>query len=143
MVEDKIGWSAEVLPKYRELRFDEMEYSLPAEAGPECFQEVRKRIKAKHRRVVGWRILYRTVAPDDASLSTCHKRGTVTISLHHNAALPFRAYFRDIKPIFRDYGGRPHWGKKHTLKAEKVRPLYPMWDHFQELRRRLIRTESF
>jgi FAD/FMN-containing dehydrogenase len=134
-VEEELGWSAEVLPKKRVLKFDEMEYSLPAEAGPECFQEVRKRVKEKHRQTVAWRVLYRTIAPDDAYLSTVHGRETVTISLHHNAGMPFEDYFNDIEPIFRAYGGRPHWGKKHNLKAKDLRPLYPQWDRFAEIRR--------
>lgn len=135
LVEEESGWSAEVLPKHRELKFDEMEYSLPAEASTECFQEVRKRVKERHRKMVGWRLLYRTVAPDDAFLSTAHRRETVTLSLHQNTGLPFWEYFKDIEPIFRAYGGRPHWGKKHTLRADDLRPLYSMWDRFLEIRR--------
>lgn len=128
------GWSNEVLPRHRDLKFEEMEYALPVEAGPACFQEVRARVKAKWRKIVGWRVLYRTVAPDDAFLSPYYERDSVTISIHHNAGMPFWEYFADIEPIFRAYGGRPHWGKKHTLKAHHLRPLYPMWDRFLELR---------
>jgi L-gulonolactone oxidase len=31
-------------------------------------------------------------------------------------------------------GGRPHWGKWHTLEAAELRGLYPRWDDFQALR---------
>jgi FAD/FMN-containing dehydrogenase len=136
-VADKEGWSAEVLPRERTLKFDEMEYAIAAEAGPACFQEVRQRIIQKHRKDVAWRVLYRTVAGDDSWLSPAFGRDTVTISLHHNAGLPFDAYFNDIEPIFRAYGGRPHWGKKHNLKAQQLRSLYPMWDQFAEARQQL------
>lgn len=129
------GWSAEVLPRTRELRFDEMEYALPAEAGPACFEAVRRRIKARHRRQVAWRVMYRTVAADDAFLSPHYGRDSVTISLHHNAGLPFEAYFNDIEPIFRAYGGRPHWGKKHNLTAQELAPLYPELSRFLEIRK--------
>lgn len=70
LVEEKSDWSHEIISKTRELRFEEMEYALPAAAGPACFQEVRRRIKERHRQHVGWRVLYRTVAADDAYLST-------------------------------------------------------------------------
>jgi FAD/FMN-containing dehydrogenase len=133
-VREEEGWSAEILPRKRVLKFDEMEYSLPAEAGPECFQEIRARVKAKHRKNVAWRVLYRTIAADDAYLSTMYGRETVTISLHQNAGLPFWDYFNDIEPIFRHYDGRPHWGKKHNLKAKDLQKLYPMWDKFAEIR---------
>ncbi len=136
-VKDEIGWSSDILPKVRELKFDEMEYALPAEAGLACFQEVRQRVKERHRKLVGWRVLYRTVAADDAYLSPFYERDTVTISLHQNASLPFWEYFKDIEPIFRAYGGRPHWGKKHTLKADDLQTLYPMWNRFLEIRTRM------
>ena len=131
------GWSNEVLSRKRVLRFDEMEYAVPADVGEECFLEVRKRIMQRHRRTVGWRVLYRYVAADDAYLSTAHGRDTVTISLHQNNTLPYDEYFNDIEEVFLRYGGRPHWGKKHGLEAEDLEPLYPRWSEFQRVRREL------
>jgi FAD/FMN-containing dehydrogenase len=133
-VEDKVDWSHRVIAQKRSLRFEEMEYALPAEAGADCFREIRERVKDRHRHIVGWRVLYRTVAADDAWLSPAHGRDTVTISLHQNATLPYREYFADIETIFRSYGGRPHWAKKHSLTATELRPLYPAWDRFQAMR---------
>ena len=137
LVQDTTDWSHTVIAQQRELRFDEMEYALPADQGLACFQEIRKRVTAKHRHLVGWRTLYRTVAPDGAMLSPAGGRPTVTISLHQNASLPYEDYFADIEPIFRACGGRPHWGKKHSLTAAELRPLYPRWDQFQAIRREL------
>jgi FAD/FMN-containing dehydrogenase len=136
-VEALDGWSAEVIAKKRHLKFDEMEYAIPAHAAVACFQDVRRRIKQKHRKTIGWRLLYRTVAADDAFLSSSYKKDTVSISLHHNAGMPFWDYFKDIEPIFRAYGGAPHWGKKHTLSAKALEPLYPRWGRFLEIRRQL------
>jgi FAD/FMN-containing dehydrogenase len=135
VVEDRVGWSHTIISKERELKFEEMEYALPAEAGPPCFEEIRKRVLSHHRRTVAWRVLYRFVAADDAYLSTAHARETVTISLHHNAGMPYDEYFNDIEPIFRSYGGRPHWGKKHSLRAEQLRSLYPKWNAFLDVSR--------
>ena len=137
LLSEETGWSNEVIANIRELRFEEMEYALPAEAGRVCFREVRRRIKEHWRHLVGWRVLYRTIAADDAYLSPAYDRPTVTISLHQNATLPFQEYFSDIEPIFRAHGGRPHWGKKHTLRAADLRPLYPAWDRFYEVRQRI------
>ncbi|MDD5703026.1 MAG: D-arabinono-1,4-lactone oxidase [Dehalococcoidales bacterium] len=133
-VEDITGWSFQALTKQRQLKFDEMEYFLPAETAPHCFQEVRQKVKERHRKQVAWRVLYRTVAPDDGYLSPAWGRQTATISLHQNASLPFQEYFTDIEPVLRSYGGRPHWAKKHSLKAEQLKPLYPLWDRFLEIR---------
>lgn len=128
-----------MIPKHGGLAymFEEMEYAVPAELGVECFLKVRQRIIEKWRRTVGWRVLYRFTKVDDSWLSTAHGRETVTISLHQNATLPWEDYFADIEPIFRDCDGRPHWAKKHSLTAAELRPLYPKWDAFIDLRRRM------
>ena len=52
---DETGPSYEILPNHRELFFEEMEYMLPLEVGPDAFREARERIKAHHRQYVGWR----------------------------------------------------------------------------------------
>jgi FAD/FMN-containing dehydrogenase len=130
------GWSHELIARRRQLKFEEMEYALPAEAGVACFRAIHERMKTHHRRDVAWRVLYRHVAADDAFLSPAHGRETVTISLHHNAGLPYAAFFDDIEPVFRAHDGRPHWGKKHSLGAAQLRELYPRWDDFLAWRKR-------
>ncbi len=35
------------------------------------------------------------------------------------------------------HGGRPHWGKMHTLTARQLRERYPRFDDFTALRDRL------
>jgi FAD/FMN-containing dehydrogenase len=45
--------------------------------------------------------------------------------------------FRAVESVFHRYGGRPHWGKIHSLKAADLEKLYPHWGAFRELRRRL------
>lgn len=137
LYEEDLGPIHEVLPKDQEQRYEEMEYLLPAEAGPACFREVRDRIMRRHRQRVGWRVLYRTIAGDRNHLSPSFGRDSVSIALLHNASLPYEDYFFDIEQIFLAYGGRPHWGKKHSLRAEGLRPLYPEWDRFARTRRLL------
>lgn len=136
-VEDIENFVGLVLPKKRELKFDEMEYALPQENGLDCFREIRKRIKEKHRKDVAWRVLYRCIASDDTYISPHQGRESVSISLHHNAGLPFEEYFNDIEPIFKNWGGRPHWAKKHNMTADKLAPLYPRWSAFHAIRRKL------
>jgi FAD/FMN-containing dehydrogenase len=136
-VEDNSGFAIDVLPKERDLKFDEMEYALPLEAGPECFRAVRKMIREKFRKTVAWRVLYRTIEADDFYISPCYGHKTVTISLHQNAGFPFMEFFRAIEPVFRDFGGRPHWGKKHTLQSREISNLYPKWNNFLEIRAKM------
>jgi FAD/FMN-containing dehydrogenase len=133
---ERIGWSAHVIPSIRVNKFNEMEYAVPAEAGPACFRLVRARMRARHSDVA-WPVEYRTLAADDAWLSPAHGRATVTISIHQDARLPFRDFFADIEAIFRDHRGRPHWGKIHYRSAAELRDLYPMWDRFTALRQEM------
>ncbi|AEF39858.1 D-arabinono-1,4-lactone oxidase [Hoyosella subflava] len=130
---DERGPSYEVIPNFRDLKFDEMEYMLPLEHGLEAFRRVRERVKDRHRDKVGWRVLVRTVAPDDAMLSNI-RQPTMTIALLQNASLDHEPYFRDMEALFLDWGGRPHWGKKHYRTAPDLRRMYPDWDAFLTLR---------
>ena len=132
------GYGHEIIPTHSGIphRFDECEYALPAESGPACFEAVRRRVLGRWRATVGWRVLYRTVAADDTWLSPAHGRATVTLSLHQNATLPWSDYFRDVEAIFREFGGRPHWAKKHTARARDLEPMYPRWRDFLRLRER-------
>ncbi|WP_022872598.1 D-arabinono-1,4-lactone oxidase [Nesterenkonia alba] len=134
---DIIGPSYEVIPNDRHLPFEEMEYMLPFDTELEAFREVRQRVKTKHRARVGWRVLVRTIAPDTAMLSNAQQRRTMTIALLQNNTLPFKEYFDDMEPLFRTFGGRPHWGKKHTLKGNELAELYPEWEEFHRIRRRM------
>ncbi len=133
---ERIGWSHEVIPSVREERFVEMEYALPASAGPACFRAVRERMRERHPEVA-WPVEYRTLRSDGAWLSTAHARETVTISLHQGATLPWQEFFADLEPVLREHGGRPHWGKRHTLGCAELAPLYPRFEAFLELAREL------
>ena len=135
--EIQVGPTHRAIPQARDLRFEEIEYMLPSEAFAACFAEVRRRIKERHRRHAGWRVLVRSIAADDIWLSNAYGRPTTTIACLQNTTLPYEEYFQDMEAVFRQYGGRPHWGKKHWLTARELRPLYPRWDDFRAVRRRL------
>jgi L-gulono-1,4-lactone dehydrogenase len=51
--------------------------------------------------------------------------------------MEFETYFRAVEAIMEDYGGRPHWGKRHYQSAATLAARYPEWNRFQEVRRRL------
>ncbi|MEE3329336.1 MAG: D-arabinono-1,4-lactone oxidase [Myxococcota bacterium] len=130
---ESVDWSHRILPSVRTDRFVEMEYALPAAAAFEVFAAVRERMRARHPGIQ-WPVELRFVAADDAWLSPATGRDSITLSLHQDARLPFRAFFADIEPLLREGGGRPHWGKWHSLVAADLEPLYPRWAEFAELR---------
>lgn len=135
--EDETDVSHRNIPRHRDLRFEEIEYMIPSSEFPACFAELRRRVIRRHRRYVGWRVLVRTIAADDIYLSNANGRATTAIACLQNTSLPYQEYFDDVEAVLRAHGGRPHWGKKHSLTARELRPLYPDWDTFARIRRRL------
>ncbi|MGH2899204.1 MAG: D-arabinono-1,4-lactone oxidase, partial [Solirubrobacteraceae bacterium] len=106
-------WSYRVLTHPRTTRFNEMEYTLPAEAGPDCLREILRAIRERDLPVC-FPLECRYVREDDVWLSMFYARPGFSISIHQFAELDFHPYFEVIEPIFWRYEGRPHWGKLHT-----------------------------
>jgi FAD/FMN-containing dehydrogenase len=77
------------------------------------------------------------VRGDDIYLSPASGRDSAYIAVHMYRGMPYRQYFAAVEAIFRDFGGRPHWGKMHMLTAAELRGLYPEWARFQAARRQL------
>jgi L-gulono-1,4-lactone dehydrogenase len=59
------------------------------------------------------------------------------VAVHMYRGLEFESYFRAVEAIMDEYGGRPHWGKRHYQTAATLKPRYPEWDRFQAVRARL------
>lgn len=120
----------------RMVRFQETEWQLPLERGADAMRELAQHINRK-RVLVHFPIEYRYVRGDDIWLSPFYQRDSVSISVHQYAGMPHESFFAAAESIFRNHGGRPHWGKIHSLGARDLAPLYPRWDDFQRLRREL------
>lgn len=75
--------------------------------------------------------------PDDVALSTAYQRPSCYIAAHRYHKEPYREYFALLEPIFQEAGGRPHWGKLHTLGQADLRERYPLFDEVARLRARL------
>jgi FAD/FMN-containing dehydrogenase len=113
-----------------------MEFAVPQEDGPACLRAIRDLMRTRHPEIV-WPIEYRTVRADDVPLSPAFDRATVTISVHQAAELSYAQFFSDAESVFRDFGGRPHWGKLHQYTARQLRRLYPRFDVFGAVRARV------
>ncbi len=132
----RVGRAYAIFPSPRNSRFNEMEYELPAEKGPECLKEILETVRKSGVRTL-FPLEYRYVAADDCWLSPMQGRATAAISVHQHHSVDYRPLFDLVEPIFWKYGGRPHWGKLHTLDAKRLAPLYPHWDDYQKVRARL------
>jgi L-gulono-1,4-lactone dehydrogenase len=134
--------SNRVYANTRLVRFTEMEYAIPRERAAEALERVLATIE-RRRLPVGFPIELRVVAPDDALLSTAYERPTAYIAVHQYVGMEFETYFRAVEAIMDEYGGRPHWGKRHYQTAATLRPRYPEWDTFLEVRERFDPERRF
>jgi FAD-linked oxidoreductase len=133
---ERAGESHEVLAHPRTVRFNEMEYTVPAELGPECLRAILAEIRARDLPVC-FPLECRFVREDDVWLGMFHERAGFSISIHQFQDEDWRPYFAAIEPIFWKFAGRPHWGKLHSLDAARLAALYPRWSDFQAVRRSL------
>ena len=131
-----IDVSYKVLANIRNYRFNEMEYSVPIEAGASCLRAILKKISDDNIDVV-FPLEYRYVKGDDVWLSMFEGGARASISIHRDARFDYRPYFDAIEPIFWEHAGRPHWGKVHSLGYETLRKLYPRLDDFRAIREAL------
>ncbi|MDP3746054.1 MAG: D-arabinono-1,4-lactone oxidase [Phenylobacterium sp.] len=128
------GWK--LLSTERPVRFNEMEFHLPVATHLAALKAVVAAIET-HRPDVFFPIEVRRIAADEAWLSPFQggPRGSIAVHCHYKDEYDF--LFSLIQPILRKHGGRPHWGKLHSLKARDLAALYPNWNDFLEVRRRL------
>lgn len=132
----KVRWSHEIFPSPRTVRFNEMEYSIPFEMGPDTIRKIVREIR-KRSINTGFPIEYRTVAPDDVWLSPFYQRKSATIAVHQYFRVNTSRLFDMCESIFRSVEGRPHWGKRHTRTREEFEELYPKFGEFNALRKKL------
>ncbi len=137
----RLAWSYDVLANERNDKHSEMEYSVPAEHGPDCLRALRSLI-ASDFPDLAWPLEFRTLAADDVWLSSAYRRPTVTISVHQGVDFDDEALFRACEEIFLGYQGRPHWGKVHYLGGKQLAEIHERWsdwwrvrDHYDPSRR--------
>ena len=137
-----IDRSDRVFVNERRVRFTEMEYGVPREHGPEAVRRVVEWVR-RNEYPVFFPIEMRVAAGDDALLSPSHERATAYIAVHQYRGMEWRPYFEAVEAIMNEYGGRPHWGKRHFQTAATLAPRYPAWDAFQRARDALDPGRTF
>jgi FAD-linked oxidoreductase len=132
----RVDRSDRIFASPRLVRFTEMEYALPRAHTTEAVRRVLETIERRGF-AVPFPIEVRTVAADDALLSTAHGRESGYVAVHMYRGMQWRPYFEAVEQIMDSLGGRPHWGKRHFQTAATLRSRYPQWDRFQAVRARL------
>ncbi|MEJ1155921.1 D-arabinono-1,4-lactone oxidase [Microbacterium marmarense] len=134
--------SDSVFATTRSVRFREMEYALPIENVRAAFEAVQALVRERR-----WRISFpvevRFTQGDELWMSTAHGRASGYIAVHRYWRDDPAEYFDAVEQIMTEFGGRPHWGKMHTLDASVLRERYPRFDDFVAVRDRLDPDRMF
>jgi FAD-linked oxidoreductase len=120
----------------RRVRFVESEYAVPRESLRDVLAELRRAVPRLADPVM-FPVEVRVAAADDIWLSTAYGRDSAYIAIHQYVGLPYQAYFDLFESVMAVVAGRPHWGKLHSLDAERLAALYPRLGDFRRLRAEL------
>lgn len=138
----KTNHSHKIFATVRLVRFNEMEYNIPAVHFEEAMKKVKDTI-TKEKIATNFPIECRFVKGDNLYLSPAYQRDSAYISFHMYRPMPYKDYFKKMEEIMLEYDGRPHWGKMHNLKADVLSKKYPKWQEFLTIREQLDPNQTF
>lgn len=127
-----------MLTSSRPSKFHEIEYHIPLEEGFKALREIVNLMNSNPNNYFPMEV--RRTAGDDAWLSPFNDGPRISIAVHAAHNERYDHFFTEVEPIFRKYGGRPHWGKLHSLTYAELSELYPRFSDFVELREQLDPT---
>ncbi len=130
----KVFHSHKVYATQRLVKFQEMEYNVPAEAFKDVFKDVKKIVNSKKFNI-HFPIENRWVKGDDVYMSPAYGRDSAYIACHVYNKKDSKAYFAALEEVFKAYNGRPHWGKMNTFTTQDIINMYPKFDVFMKFRK--------
>ncbi len=126
----------------RTVRFTESEYAVPRASVVPVLEALRAWVDSSGENLP-FPVEVRFAAADDLWLSTAYARDNAYVAVHQYHRMDGSRYFAAFEAIVAEHGGRPHWGKVHTLGADRLRELYPRFDDFVAVRDRLDPNRTF
>ena len=146
----RVGWTKEelVAPYDRVLSIAmppehaECEYAVPVARAAEAVRLTRRIIEENDYHV-NFPVEVRFVAADETMLSPAYGRDVCYVGAYTFGEGFARPFFDRFEREMKRLGGRPHWGKHLTLSREEAQRLYPLYDHFDEVRRELDPNGTF
>lgn len=131
-----------IFPSERDIRFEEMEFEIPAQNGIAALKAARALVRDRRYPII-FPFEFRAVKGDDIWMSPMHDTDCISISFHQYAQMPWQESFKAVEEVFASFGGRPHWAKRHTLTSDDVLRLYPMAQRWGAVRKRVDPTAKF
>lgn len=128
--------SHRVFCSVRGVRFVETEYAVPREATNDVLGEMASWFGSS-RAPVSFPLEVRFLAADDVWLSGAYGRDSAYIAVHQYWRGRYDELFAQFERIVAAHGGRPHWGKMHSLDAARLEQVHPRLAEFTRVRDRL------
>jgi len=139
---ERVAYSSEIYPMEYVPNFHELEYAIPVESGKEALRQIRELMLTKHTNCI-YPVEYRFVAADSGMLSPYYQRASVTVSVSGGPGIDYWSYLLDVDVILKQYRARPPWGKLPLNRAEDMPSLYPRFNNFQAIRRKMDPSGHF
>lgn len=139
---ERIDDSGKLSTPSSRVRFTEMEYAIPVPRVIEAIERILGVIQSR-RLPVASPIEVRFADPDSALLSPASDGPVAYVAVHQYVGLPWEEYFAAAETILLGLGGRPHWGKRHTLTARDFAQRVPGWEQFAKARAHLDPDGAF
>ena len=133
---ERFGPAYQIYPMVYDPNFHEVEYFLPLERARDILIEMR-RLMMRWLPLSVYPLEVRVVAQDEAWMSPNYQRDNLVVSISGEPGVDYWPYLRACDSLFAEFGGRPHWGKIHFMTADRVARLFPRYEDFVGVRRRL------
>ncbi|XP_062502317.1 L-gulono-1,4-lactone dehydrogenase-like [Corticium candelabrum] len=122
--------------------YSEMEYFVSLENYTRCFRDLKHLIETSDEFRVNFVVQTRFSAADSVWLSPMYREPKAAIAVM-TIRQDDRAYFNKAELIFKQYGGRTHWGKRFTANGDYFRKVYERFDDFLAVRKELDPSGMF
>ncbi len=127
------GYSYEVFPTPRGVKFNESEYFIKLSDFETCISEVNSILLADNKGS-HFPIEVRTHKGETGMLSPTQGQDCAVLSFHVYKGMDSEPLFNWLYEYMRKWQGRPHWGKVNKLGADELHSLYPQLKRFLEIR---------
>lgn len=122
------------------------EWTISLDKFPQVFAELKAEINSwGNNSYVHIPMDVRFIYQDKSWLSYAYGQDTVTMGCVTRNAATADSYeaFKTVEKIFIKHGGRPHWGKRFQAKDKEFSVIYPKWNDFKALRKKLDPANKF
>lgn len=128
------GYSFEVFPTPRGVKFNESEYFIKLSDFDQCISEINQILLADNKGS-HFPIEVRTHKGETGMLSPTQGEDSAVLSFHVYKGMDDEPLFNWLYEYMKKWQGRPHWGKLNKLTTDELHHLYPELKRFLEIRK--------